>query len=64
MNRPEFFVTRGMQAQQETVPLFSCGQDGNRFEIVGQICWSDDWEFPKSVTHATGASARPSWAGY
>ena len=51
MNKPEFFVTRGYgERQLRTFHYSQAVKTGNRVETSGQGGWSDNWEFPQSLT--------------
>ena len=51
MNKPEFFVTPGYgERQLRTFHYSQAVKTGNRVETSGQGGWSDNWEFPQSLT--------------
>jgi len=51
MSKPEFFVTPGYgERQLRTFHYSQAVKTGNRVETSGQGGWSDNWEFPQSLT--------------
>jgi len=51
MSKPEFFVTPGYgELQLRTFHYSQAVKTGNRVETSGQGGWSDNWEFPQSLT--------------
>ena len=51
MSKPEFFVTPGYgERQLRTFHYSQAVKTGNRVETSGQGGWSDNWEFPESLT--------------
>jgi len=51
MSKPEFFATPGYGERQLRAFHYSQAvKIGNRVETSGQGGWSDNWEFPESLT--------------
>ena len=59
MSRPEFFVTPGYgDHMRKTLHYSQAVKVGNRVEISGQGGWSDDFEFPESLTEEIAQAFR------
>ena len=59
MSKPEFFVTPGYgDFMRKTLHYSQAVKFGNRVEISGQGGWSDDFEFPESLTEEIAQAFR------